>query len=398
MKRALLTAALVLLAAMGVKAQVFKSDTWQTQVEKDSSVVKFIDLAGNTVLRMENMDAAASFAGGVCWVMDSEGRFGVINEAGKYIANPAFIEVEGTVKNNFLTNGSNKDERAEYFKKIKNALIPVKVSTKWGYANYKGKLVVKPQFEYAYEFDSAATYSLVAVRDRQGVLCLGVVNRKGRYIIDPTPLASDMLVYSKEPKTDANLLPQRQGDLWGYVDKRGNVTIKPRFMEAGMFIGGMAPVKIDSSWVYINARGEEILRLAKLRSVGISNYVIKAFPFDESGKAAVLMGDKPLVEKTKDTIVLEADTATRLVADISPRPEHNRSKAKRNSTVKYGYIDRAGRQVGGHQFYTYWLPDFSDFSNSQQGYHVAIMEYDKEVMLYVSLRAKSEDQRRWVEN
>ena len=45
---------------------------------------------------------------------------------------------------------------------------------------------------------------------------------------------------------------------WGYVDKNAKYTIQPQFDEAGSFENGLAPVCLGERWGYINKDGKLI--------------------------------------------------------------------------------------------------------------------------------------------
>jgi hypothetical protein len=48
----------------------------------------------------------------------------------------------------------------------------------------------------------------------------------------------------------------KQGDKWGYIDRKGNFKIEPRFREATDFSDGLAAVKPDHLWGYIDKAGK----------------------------------------------------------------------------------------------------------------------------------------------
>lgn len=47
----------------------------------------------------------------------------------------------------------------------------------------------------------------------------------------------------------------RKNSKWGYIDKSGNLIIPPQFNGAGSFESGLAAVKVKDKWGYINQQG-----------------------------------------------------------------------------------------------------------------------------------------------
>ena len=48
----------------------------------------------------------------------------------------------------------------------------------------------------------------------------------------------------------------KKGNLWGYVNKRGEVVIEPHFASAISFSGGLAIVELGGGkWAYIDKKG-----------------------------------------------------------------------------------------------------------------------------------------------
>jgi hypothetical protein len=85
------------------------------------------------------------------------------------------------------------------------------VGQKWGYVNAKGKIVIQPQFDLAYNFSE----------DRAVVLV---------------------------------------GDKQGYIDKTGRCVIEPRFELAYWFSGGRAAVKVAGKFGIIDRDGRWIVQ------------------------------------------------------------------------------------------------------------------------------------------
>ena len=77
------------------------------------------------------------------------------------------------------------------------ALFPVKKNGKWGYIDRSGKIIIPPQFDYAWFFSEG-------------------------------------------------LAPVKIGRKWGYIDKSGKIVIEPRFDWAESFSEGLAGVCIGN--------------------------------------------------------------------------------------------------------------------------------------------------------
>ncbi len=69
-----------------------------------------------------------------------------------------------------------------------------------------------------------------------------------------------MNVHKTEYMFDSKLYPIRNGELWGYSDFYGNVIIDPQFEEVSMFRYGIALVKQNKHYGYLNNNGEWLIR------------------------------------------------------------------------------------------------------------------------------------------
>ncbi len=197
-------------------------------------------------------------------------------------------------------------------------LVAVKVGDLWGYVNNQGELVIEPQFERADEFTSIG-YARVRVNGKYGFIDLngkyicepkydyaedfseyglaavrvgskmGYINTKGKLVIDAvwgSAGAFDITGYAYVWDGNSYIIDDRGrivensedivfiGDLWfvnglapyrsdekvGYVNKKGEIVIEPKFDLVSEFKDdGTAWVILDGKWGKIDKSGEFVI-------------------------------------------------------------------------------------------------------------------------------------------
>ncbi|TZF84076.1 WG repeat-containing protein [Pedobacter sp. BS3] len=55
-----------------------------------------------------------------------------------------------------------------------------------------------------------------------------------------------------------HIVPVRNGQKWGFIDKTGKVVIPMRYDELGYFLDGKARAKLNGKELYIDKTGKEI--------------------------------------------------------------------------------------------------------------------------------------------
>lgn len=157
----------------------------------------------------------------------------------------------------------------------KNVIFPVLIDGKYGFINREGKLVIEPQFEWAWK----SSEGLAPVRfseDRKGKY--GYIDTTGKLIIDTI---YDWAGGFREGK---GLI--KFEDKCGFIDKMGNYIIKPKSAESmGNFKDGYAQIKIKSKWGFINKKGDIVIEpkfdwvwafdngIARVEIKGIAGYI-----------------------------------------------------------------------------------------------------------------------------
>jgi hypothetical protein len=125
-------------------------------------------------------------------------------------------------------------------------LARVQSNGKWGYINKKGNMVIDPQFQLCYEFNEG-----YAQAQKKGKW--GVINKKGEWVIQPE--------YNDLTQMGEGLLAVQKnfGGKWYFVDVNEKIAFTDSFDRAGFFCNGLAPVRKNDKWGYINKKGEVVV-------------------------------------------------------------------------------------------------------------------------------------------
>jgi hypothetical protein len=130
-------------------------------------------------------------------------------------------------------------------KGFSNGFAPVKIGEKWGYLNTAGKLAIPANYDKVTQFNGGFA---TGKKDEKYF----VIDAKGvEYPIDVAGLV-DLNNFSEKLASF-----KTSGDLVGFVDGSGKVSIPAQFQAAGDFFGGLAWAKNNLGLVgYININGE----------------------------------------------------------------------------------------------------------------------------------------------
>ena len=228
------------------------------------------DLAKESAVEKKNIDVYITLKRRV------EGTYGYIDEKGRVIVRPQYDSAypfsEGLART-AIQVGWERDLHGFL----------------WGYIDRKGQYVIKPQYDYAYDFKVG-----VALVRRKGAAPLEYIyiDKNGHNICGDTAFMfgdsfSDgiarVVAVPGEPRRfmnlkcdflstvkfeDANsfsegLAAVKVDGKWGYIDTKGNISIEPQFFWAGDFEGGLAQFKIDKLGGaligFINKKGEVVI-------------------------------------------------------------------------------------------------------------------------------------------
>lgn len=319
----------------------------------------------------------------------------VINTKGELIAITTLTVTKGQNLNfaipvndilELYKNTSNKQSNSTVTKN--DFLYPVFVNNKYGYINNLGKLIIKPQFDAADDFTDDLAKIKISDKygfiDKTGKIIIkpeledvnhfseglavvkilgkyGFINKKGEVVIDPqfdeANNFSDGFARVSEnygaviKKTESSETRRKKE---GYIDKSGKylIAFNSAHITADLddFSEGLAVVRVNNKYGYINKRGEKIIQPQFSYAWPFHEGI--AWVFDskyESGPFAPLSPDTKAgcVDKNGDFVIplqnfywpnhfSEGLASVRIVDN--------------NGTSKFCYIDKTGKVIIKPQF------------------------------------------------
>lgn len=125
--------------------------------------------------------------------------------------------------------------KSESLQEERNHLFPIEKDGKYGYIDQTGKIIIKPQFEYARDFSEGLARASIGDGDTYKN---GDIDKTGKFVIGPwTGGASGF----SDGLARASFGDWRTAKT-GYIDKTGKIVIEPQFEDAGNFHNGLARI------------------------------------------------------------------------------------------------------------------------------------------------------------
>ena len=205
----------------------------------------FIDESGNVKFMLpEEVYTIFAFSEGLAVagkrVPNTNGRWGFIDETGKYVIEPKFIMVKT------FSEGL----AAVIFKENENAYSKV------GFMDQTGHIVIPPQFSgeggVSERGFSEGLAAVKVYKDRADKW--GYIDKSGKFVIKPQFAAAGL--FSEERAKVGIAEPYWTIDYtWGFIDTEGRWVAKPQFKSAGEFSEGLAPVLMNDKVGFIDLQG-----------------------------------------------------------------------------------------------------------------------------------------------
>ncbi len=279
----------------------------------------FIDKTGRVVVQPKYSNAKP-FSDGLAAVEvtqeNGEKLWGFINDKNEFVIKPQYVIVDSfanklalvlpknVFKSVFIDQRGNiaipSREDLRFTASFSEGFAPVYAKDKWGLIDTTGKVIVEPKFDYIRNFSNGLAFvsvgkgfnTLGGYIDRAGHLAVPLTYKQGtNFVGDIALVSSGVFSYLSlidrhgniikqkidgscgqiEDDFSGNLLPARlelssqkgffRNDGCGYLDAQGNIAIppNPKVEKAGTFSEGLAPVKINSKWGYIDRLGNVLI-------------------------------------------------------------------------------------------------------------------------------------------
>ncbi len=222
---------------------------------------------------------------------------------------------------------------------FEESLAPVKMidSSKYGFIDKNGKMIIAPQFDEASSFQEGLAKVRVGNRETGK---FGYIDKSGNMVIPPR------FDFAHSFKDGLAVVQIKNGQTrkYGYIDKQGKFVVSPQFDEAMDFSEGLAAVLIGNfetgKWGFIDKLGKMVVK---------PQFFAYLSKFSE-GLAPVRFGD----EKTGKYGFIDKQGKVKISARYSFASYFKDGVAPVlvgvEGTEKYGYIDKDGNIVIKPQF------------------------------------------------
>lgn len=328
----------------------------------------YIDATGKVVIQprfeADFGGALAQFHEGLAPVNEPGGRKGFIDRTGRFVIAPAFSDAKGFSEGLAFVHALTKKEVVDgtayidvtgkrvisfpyapagkgdvrYAGAFAEGVAPVgwtvdtvekssdntpllTQSTKWGYVDKTGKLVIPYQFDGANEFSEglAAVVFGVSFKDKE-VQC-GYIDQTGRVIVPKAYDRCDPFREGLAPVMRWRVTRARPPESqYGYIDKTGKVVVPLQYFVAEPFVDGLACVVGAAGAAFIDTAGKTVIKGAYTHcgrfSDGLAGVVTKEDKWgyvDKTGKLvipAVFDSAEPFNRGLAVVVVGDEKTAT----------------------------------------------------------------------------------------
>ena len=214
-------------------------------------ILGFIDKSGEFVESLKFIEESTRFSEGLAKVSKG-GKFGYVDKTGRFVIEARFAKAED-FKEGLAAVRMDVETKSDKGSMSLNS-AGVAGESKYGFIDKTGKMVIKPQFNYAESFSEG----LAAVSSEMGDQN-GYIDKTGKVIIAPR--------FDQTYPFSEGLAKVVIGGKAGFIDAKGRVVISLRFSEPEFgnsinyrgFKEGLAVVEVNNKSGYIDKTGKMII-------------------------------------------------------------------------------------------------------------------------------------------
>ncbi|NNE67168.1 MAG: WG repeat-containing protein, partial [Pyrinomonadaceae bacterium] len=126
-------------------------------------------------------------------------------------------------------------------------LFPFVAEGKWGFIDKAGKVEIEPAYRSVSGYSEG--FAVVELDDGR----MSMIDSNGEIAFEPM----EIRIFSMSE----GLSRAQKGDFWGYIDSKGKVVIPFKYELASNFFKGVARIKIERKFAFIDRRGNVLTKL-----------------------------------------------------------------------------------------------------------------------------------------
>jgi hypothetical protein len=238
-----------------------------------------LDTDGKVLIKAKYAEIS-NFSEGVAIVKNFADQYGFIDIEGKEILKPTFSNLTNIENGRSIVQTS--IDTWVFIDKYGNELGQTKSNPKYEFYNgvYKvnsgsftlfkdrtGKTFMSTPYEtYGKFYNNEVVFFYSNKKDGYGKRKMGLLDFKGKVIKDPTFLETDFFMERTQSQNQffEGLASVKTESGWGYINTKGYMVINDKYSDVRKFSEGIACVKDLYGWNYINSRGEIVIKSSQL--------------------------------------------------------------------------------------------------------------------------------------
>ena len=254
-------------------------------------------------------------------------KYGVVNVLGEEVVEPKYQECRN----------------------FHEGLAAVKLNYKWGFVNKKGYMVIAPiYYDIIQDFQDGYAVVKRGYRDR------GLhIDKIGRCLIQNGKNAISVpAIYDEYRDFSEGLAAVKLNDKWGFINLKGEEVVGPQYDTVNDFINGYASVAINPSkqhwnfankWGFVNSHGQEVIKPIYRRIVRHFHEGYAVVEEDHNSNSV-------LIDTQGRAVVKNGEEYIAIPAIYDKCRDFSEGLAAVKLNGKWGFIDIKGNEVVAPQY------------------------------------------------